>query len=80
MTFDTFNTSSTREENVARDEGYEAGYEDGYEKGFHARRVIYLNEAQKLVSEYGLAVNGKDAEKMAETCRALFDALTGRER
>ena len=73
-------TYQTRMENVARDEGYEAGFEDGYEKGLEEGKSAHvsLNEADKLVGDYGLAVNSMDSERMRVTCKALFDALLGR--
>ena len=70
----TFSTSSTRMENVAREEGYEAGYEDGLAK----YTPISLGKADTLIGEYGLAVNSMDSERMRLACKALFGALTGR--
>jgi hypothetical protein len=73
----TFRTSSTRMENVAREEGYEAGFEDGFNQ--KKNPYISLSEAEKLVGDYGLAVDSMDSERMRLACKALFDALLGRE-
>jgi len=78
MTTRLFDTTSTRMENIAREEGYEAGYEDGHEAGFQVSRDVTLDEADTLIGEYGLAVNSLDSERMRVTCKALFKALTGR--
>ena len=75
-TTSTFDPSSTRMENVAREEGYEAGHEDGHEAGCTVPRGVTLDEATTLIGEYGLAVNSMDPERMRVTCKALFAALT----
>ena len=71
-------TVQTRMENVAREEGYEAGYDDGCEENKNKNTYVSLSEADKLIGDYGLAVNSMSAEGMRITCSALFDALTGR--